>query len=89
MVINVFYSVWQPVTNRVPQGSVLDSILFNIFINDLDNGTESTVTIFADDTELGGEVGESSWRDLNRLEEWASKNGMKFNRDKCEVVYLG
>ncbi|KAK4832575.1 hypothetical protein QYF61_024366 [Mycteria americana] len=68
----------------VPQGSILDPTLFNIFINDLDDGIESTVTMFADDTKLGGEVDKSEGY-LDRLEEWASKSSMKFNR----VLRLG
>ena len=54
----------------------------------LDDGNKSTLTKFADDTKLGSEVDMSEGRailqrDLNRLEEWASKNSMKFNKDKC------
>ena len=45
-------SAWEPVSPRVPQGSVLGPPLFLIFLNDMPAITTNTTMLFADDSKL-------------------------------------
>jgi len=87
-------SRWNPVTRRFPQGLVLRLGLFNTFVSDMDSGSECTLSKFANDTKLCGVVNmlegrDAIQRDLDKLENRARANLIKFNKSRCKVLHMG
>jgi len=67
--------------------------IINIFVGDMDRGTECTLSKFADNKLCGVvdmlEGRNAIQRDLERLERWSCMNFMKFNKAKCNVLHMG
>lgn len=92
--INGSMSRQRLVKNYVPQGSVLGWALFNILINDTESEIQCTLCKSATDIKLSSSLDTTEgWDviqgDLNKMEKWAHKNFMKFNKFKCIVLHLG
>ena len=80
-------SSWSSVLAGVLQGSILGSLLFLIYINDLPENLQSTVKLFADDTPLFSTMYEPNISasqlesDLKKNYHYAYKWKMNFNPD--------
>ena len=93
VVIDNEKSATVPVTSGVPQGSVLNPILFLIYINDLRDKTRSKVRLFADDTSIylavsNLEDAQILQQDLHHLHLCELDLDMEFNPNKCVVIHI-
>ena len=75
----------------VPQGTVLDPLLFLLHINDLPSVDSSKVRLFADDCLIYRNIKNKEdqialQKDLNLLENWGNTWGMHFNAAKCNIM---
>ena len=91
------FSDWVSVLSSVLQGSVLGGILFNIFVDDIDEAIKDLLTLickFADDTKLAKIIKSiqdaiQMQKNLDDLSRWAEKWKMGFNAKKCKVIHYG
>ena len=87
VVLNGQTSEWKKIYSGVPQGSVLDPLLFLIYINDVPDGITSMCKIVADDTSLFSKVLDvyKSVVELNanleKINQWAYQWKIQFNPD--------
>ena len=72
---------------------MLGPLLFLVYINDMPEGINSTVRLFADDSLVYRIIQSKEdqtilQEDLRKLQEWEQKWQMQFNTDKCEVLRI-
>ena len=78
----------------MPQGSILGPLLFLLCINDIVNGIDSNIRLFADDTSLFIIVDNAPYAaaclsfDLDRITRWAATWLVTFNPSKTEALLL-
>ena len=88
------HSDWTNIRAGVPQGSILGSLLFLVFIYDIVNDIGSNIRVFADDTSLYIIV-DSPLRsaellnaDLEKISLWANTWLVTFNPAKTESLLI-
>ena len=97
VVLNGQYSSWVNITARVPQGSILGSLFFVIYINDLSKTLSSNHKLLADDMSLFSLVHNLNTslnnlnKDLKKINDWTTQWKMKINPDPTkpaqEVIF--
>ena len=93
VLLNGQVSTWKNINAGVPQGSILGSWLFLIYINDLTEGLKTNVKLFADHTSLFSVVHDTqaSANDLNKdleiINNWAFQWKMNFNPDPAKQAH--
>ena len=93
---NNIYSSYLPVSQGVPQGSVLGPLLYIIYANDITDIIENSgFTFYADDTVLYStkkslkQAQSDLQDDLNRLTEWCKENEIFINTEKTRTMFFG
>lgn len=87
-----------PISEGVPQGSILGPVLFAVFCADIhDLPLECTLHQYADDTQIYKSSNildinnciQSVNRDLQEINSWSSRNGLLLNPNKSLAMCLG
>ena len=85
-----------PVASGVPQGTVLEPLLFLVYINDMPGYARSQTRLFADDCLMYRKVSSTSdcshctqlQEDRDNLIKWEQQWQMQISPDKCEVLTI-
>ena len=81
------------VKSGVPQGSILEPLLFILFINEMQNkiSEHTQIALYADDTKIRRRIKSPAdhlilQSDINALCEWVRINKMQFHPEKCKIL---
>ena len=93
VVLNNGLSTWKIIPSGVPQGSVLGTLLFLVYINDLCEDIKSDIYLFADDSSLFKKILNCSItatnilnKDLLTISRWAKKWLISINPIKYKAM---
>ena len=98
VVIDGFQSTMLELFDGVPEGGVLSTLLFIIFINDITECIRSSASLFADDTSIYSKISSiddenalALQNDLKSIEKWAKLWCIEFNplKSKCIIFHRG
>ena len=95
VVLDGHSSTIHTVTSGVPQGSILDPLLFSIYLNPLANislSRDSTLILYADDIVLYRPIAthsdvESLQADVDKVSNWVKAAGLSLNAKMSKVVF--
>ena len=94
VIVNGTKYTYRAVTSGITQGSVLGSLLFLMFINDLPDKIIALIILFADDTKIFTRITSLQncnklQHDLIKLQDWSKTWHLRFSSIKCKVLRLG
>ena len=93
--INNANSMPRKVEMGVPQGSVIGSLLYVIFANEIPSVIKhSTIVMYADDIKIYKQIKSmSDWAkfqlDINAVCDWLQDNGLALSTEKCGILKIG
>ena len=93
-IVNQYKSKSRDVICGIPRGSTLDPLLFNIYINDLPLASNSTIHLFADDTDLTlshsnvSTLQQNINDELVNVSNWFKVNKLLINFNKTEYMVV-